>query len=126
MTARAWLSERASASGVSPSTMTDAWWSPMTKRLETRSSRPAICEVARSRAEVIWFCFRSITARADALDRKVKLWLQTKGKRAARRPSQSPGCVEAGYYLMPRTAPKRASAAPRISNASRPKITRST
>lgn len=80
----------------------------MTKRLDVRSSsaseRPAICEVARSRALVIWFCLRSITARAEGLERKANDWLATSGKRAERRPSQSPGRVVAGYSLTPSMA----------------------
>ncbi len=99
----------------------------MAKRLDIRSSsaspRPAIWDAARSRAESIWFCLRSITARAAVLERKVKDWLATKGKRADRSPFQRPGRVTAGYSFTPKMPAKRASAASRISRASRPKMT---
>ena len=79
----------------------------MTKRLLTRSSsasdRPVICEAARSRAETIWFCLRSITARAEALDRKAKDWLITKPNRTLSSSSHSPGRVVAGYSLTAKT-----------------------
>ncbi|MNT11841.1 hypothetical protein D3C72_1467430 [compost metagenome] len=97
----------ARAAGVSPWTRTEAWCSPMTKRLLASSSNasdnPATCDPARSRAETIWFCFRSITARAEALDRKAKDWVTTKLKRALSRAFHRPGRVVAGYSLMART-----------------------
>ena len=77
----------------------------MAKRPDISSSRaslsPSTCEAARSRAETIWFCFLSITARAAGLDRKANDWLATSGKRAESKPFQSPGRVVAGYSLMP-------------------------
>ena len=79
---------------------------------------------ARSRADTIWFCLRSITARAAGLDRKAKDWLATNGKRADSRPFHRPGRVVAGYSLMPNMPANRASATSRISRASRPKMTR--
>ena len=77
----------------------------MTNWLEVRSSRasesPATWEPARSRALIIWFCLRLITAWAAALERKEKDWVATSGKRAESRPSQRPGRVTAGYSFTP-------------------------
>ncbi|OJU12789.1 MAG: hypothetical protein BGN86_06435 [Caulobacterales bacterium 68-7] len=56
------------------------------------------------------------------MDRKLKDWLATNGKRADSRAFQRPGGVEAGYSLTPNMAANRAPSGSLISMASRPKM----